>query len=123
MACMVYAARFPRLARNQKKQKLSIQALELSIDGDICDSYGDPVYVKESYQVSRTPPAIVRTQQDGTHQAVEPPPNILSKLLTGWLLAALPLRAIASPLRGNGRYIHWRFSGGERIIASLSMLN
>ncbi len=90
LACMVYAARFPRLARNQKKQELSIQALELSIDGDICDSYGDPVYVKESYQVTRTPPAIVRTQQDGTHQAVEPPPNILSKLLK-WTVHTLEI--------------------------------
>ena len=28
LACMLYAARFPRLARNQKKQELFIQTLE-----------------------------------------------------------------------------------------------
>ena len=48
------------------------------------------MYVKESYQVSRTPSAIVRTQQDGTHQAVEPPPNILSKLLK-WTMHTLEI--------------------------------
>lgn len=81
LACMVYAERFPRQARNQKKQDLSIQTLDLHIDGDICDTYGVPVYVKESYQVSRMPPTVVRTQQDGQPQIVEPPPKILSKLL------------------------------------------
>ena len=73
LACMVYAQRFPRQVRNQKKQELSIQTLKLNIDGDICDPYGDPVYIKESYQVSRTPPAVVRIQQDGAPQTVSPP--------------------------------------------------
>lgn len=90
LACMVYAERFPRQARNQKKQELSIQTLDLHIDGDICDAYGDPVYVKERYQVSRTPPAVVRTQQDGTPQTVEPPPKILSKLLK-WTVHTLEI--------------------------------
>ena len=80
LACMVYAERFPRLARNQKKQELSIQTLKLSIDGEVCDPYGDPVYVKENCQVSRTPPVVVRTQQDGISQVIEPPPKILAKL-------------------------------------------
>ena len=52
LACMVYAQRFPRRVRNQKKQERSIQALKLKIDGVICDSYSSLVYVKESYQVS-----------------------------------------------------------------------
>lgn len=65
LACMVYSERFLRQARNQKKRELSIRILKLSVDGDICDSYGDPVYIKESYEVSRTPPAIVRAQEDG----------------------------------------------------------
>lgn len=65
LACMVYSERFPRQARNQKKRELSIRILKLSVDGDICDAYGNPVYIKESYEVSRTPPAIVRTQEDG----------------------------------------------------------
>ena len=81
LVCMAYAERFPRLARNQKKQELSIQTLTLSIDSNISDPYVDPVYVKESYQVSRIPPLIVRTLQDGTHQAIEPPSKILAKLL------------------------------------------
>lgn len=81
LACMVYAQRFPRQVRNQKKQELSIQTLKLNIDGEICDPYGDPVYIKESYQVSRTPPAIVRIQRDGAPQTVSPPPKILAKLL------------------------------------------
>ncbi len=90
LACMVYAERFPHLARNQKKQELSIQTLTLSIDGGICDSYGEPVYVKESYQVSRTPSAIIRTQQDGTLQVMEPPPKILAKLLK-WTVHTLEI--------------------------------
>lgn len=90
LACMVYAERFPHLARNQKKQELSIQTLDLSIDGDICDAYGDPVYVKERYQVSRTPSVIVLTQQDGTSQTIEPPPKILSKLLK-WTVHTLEI--------------------------------
>lgn len=90
LACMVYAERFPRQARNQKKQELSIRTLELSIDGGICDSYGDPVYVKESYQVSRTPPVIVRIQQDGSSQAITPPPKTLAKLLK-WMVHTLEI--------------------------------
>lgn len=87
---MVYAGRFPRLARNQKKQELSIRALELHIDGEVCDPYGDPVYVKEDCQVSRTPPTVIRIQQDGTRQTVEPPPKILAKLLK-WTVHTLEI--------------------------------
>ena len=90
LACMVYAQRFPRQVRNQKKQELSIQTLKLNIDGDICDPYGDPVYINESYQVSRTPPAVVRTQEDGTPQTVSPPPKILAKLLK-WTVHTLEI--------------------------------
>lgn len=90
LACTVYAERFPRLARNQKKQELSIQTLELSIDGEIYDPYGDLVYVKESYQVSRVPPTVVCTQQDGTRQKIAPPPKILSKLLK-WTIHTLEI--------------------------------
>ena len=39
------------------------------------------MYVKESYQVSRIPPAVVRIQQDGVPQTVSPLPKILAKLL------------------------------------------
>lgn len=90
LACTVYAERFPRLVCNQKKQELSIQTLELSIDGEICDPYGDLVYVKESYQVSRVPLTIVCTQQDGTRQKIAPPPKILSKLLK-WAVHTLEI--------------------------------
>ena len=90
LACMVYAERFPRQARNQKKQELSIQTLKLNIDGEICDPYGDPVYVKESYQVSRTPPTVVRTQEDGVPQTITPPPKILAKLLK-WTVHTLEI--------------------------------
>ncbi len=90
LACMVYVERFPRLVRNQKKQELSIQTLTLRIDGDICDPYGDPVYLKESYHVSRVPPAVICTQQDGTPQAIEPPPKILAKVLK-WTVHTLEI--------------------------------
>ena len=90
LACMVYTQRFPRQVRNQKKQELSIQTLKLSIDGEVCDSYGDPVYVKESCQVSRTPPVVVCTQQDGISQVIEPPPKILAKLLK-WTVHTLEI--------------------------------
>lgn len=90
LACMVYAERFPHLARNQKKQELSILTLELSITGDICDPYGDPVYVDESYQISRIPPAVICTQRDGSRQTVEPPSKILAKLLK-WTVHTLEI--------------------------------
>ena len=90
LACIVYAQRFPRQIRNQKKQELSIQTLKLNIDGEICDPYGDLVYVNESYQVSRTPPIVVRTQQDGAPQTVSPPPKILAKLLK-WTVHTLEI--------------------------------
>lgn len=54
------------------------------------DSYDAPVYVKESYQVSRTPPAIIRIQQDGTRQTIEPPSKILPKLLK-WTVHTLEI--------------------------------
>ena len=90
LACMIYAQRFPRQVRNQKKQELSIQTLKLNIDGDICDPYGDPVYIRESYQVSRTSSDVVRIQQDGTSQTVSPPPKILNKLLK-WTVHTLEI--------------------------------
>ena len=90
LACMVYAQRFSRQARNQKKQELSIQTLTLNINGEICDSYGAPIYVKENYQVSRTPPTVVRTQEDGASQTIAPPPKILAKLLK-WTVHTLEI--------------------------------
>jgi len=90
LACMVYAQRFPRQARNQKKQELSIQTLKLNIDGGICDSYGDLIYVKQNYQVSRTPPTVVRTQEDGVSQTIAPPSKILAKLLK-WTVHTLEI--------------------------------
>ncbi len=62
----------------------------MNIDGGICDPYGEPVYVKESYQVSRMPPAIIRTQEDGASQTVEPPSKILAKLLK-WTVHTLEI--------------------------------
>ena len=123
MACMVYAERFPHLARNQKKQELSIQTLELSIDGEVYDPYGGLVYVKESYQVKRIPPAVIRTPQDGLRQTVEPPPKILAKLLK-WTVhtleifwweqdfcspADVELENVESPLWS----VHVEYSNGE----------
>lgn len=48
------------------------------------------MYIKENYQVSRKPPAIIRTQQDGTCQTIEPPPEILAKLLK-WTVHTLEI--------------------------------
>jgi len=86
-----------------KKQELSILTLELSINGDICAPYGDLVYVSESYQISRTPPAIVCIQQEGSRQTVEPPSKILAKLLK-WTVHMLEI------------------FGGAKITASTPML-
>ena len=68
---MVYSLRFPHLARNQRKQELSITRMELLIDGEVYDIYGDSVYVKESYLIIRKPPSITRIQQEGESQTVE----------------------------------------------------
>mgnify|MGYP004516257755 CR=1 FL=1 len=81
LACAVFAERFPCTARNQKKQELSILNMEIFANGEIIDRYGDLVYLTENYQVSRTPPAIVRIQKNGTRQTIEPPPKILAKLM------------------------------------------
>lgn len=122
LARMVYSERFPHQARNQKKQELSIQTLDLSIDGDICDSYGDPVYVKERYQVSRTPPAIVLAQQDGTPQTIKPPLKVLSKLLK-WTVHTLEIywwrEDYCNPLDAESEEesplwsVHVEYSNGE----------
>ena len=90
LACAVYAERFPRLARNQKKQELSIKILDLRIDGEVCGPYDSLVHIKERYQVSRTPPMIIRTQQDGICETAEPPSKILSKLLK-WTVHTLEI--------------------------------
>ena len=81
LACTVYAERFPRQARNQKKQELSIQRLELCSNGEVCDLYDNWVNIREDYQICRTPPAITRIQEDGALQTVEPPSKIPAKLL------------------------------------------
>ena len=90
LACMVYSERFPHLARNQRKQELSITRLELFIDGEACDLYGDPVYIKESYIVSRKPPSITRTQQDSTSETEEAQPKEMAKLLK-WAVHTLEI--------------------------------
>ncbi len=90
LACTVYAERFPRQARNQKKQELSIQRLELCINGEVCDLYGDWVNIREDYQVYRNPPAITRTLEDGVLQTVEPPSKVLAKLLK-WTVHTLEI--------------------------------
>lgn len=90
LACTVYAERFPRLARNRKKRELSIKTLDLCMDGEVCGPYGSLVRIKERCQVSRTPPTIVRTQQNGICETVEPPPKILSKLLK-WAVHTLEI--------------------------------
>lgn len=81
LACTVYAERFPHLVRNQKKQELFIQTLKLNIDREVYDPYGDLVYIKETYQVRRTPPTVICIQQDGTRQTIEPSSKPLAKLL------------------------------------------
>lgn len=90
LAREVYAARFPHAARNQRKQQLSIKRLELTVDCDDCDLYGDPVHINESYQIIRTPPAIARTLEGGSIQTVTPQPKDLAKLLK-WTVHTLEI--------------------------------
>lgn len=90
LACMVYSWRLPHFARSQRKQELSITRLELFIDGEVYDLYGDPVYIKESYLIIRKPPSITRTQQDGESQTVEPQSKALAKLLK-WTVHTLEI--------------------------------
>ena len=89
-ACEVYAERFPYAARSQKKQQLSIKVLELAVDTEVCDLYGDLTHINENYRVTRTPPSIVRTQKDGSIQTVAPQPKELSKLLK-WAVHTLEI--------------------------------
>lgn len=86
----VYAERFPRQTRNQKKQELSVQRLEPCVNGEVCSLNGDWVNIRENYQTYRTPPAITRTQEDGALQTVEPPSKVLAKLLK-WTVHTLEI--------------------------------
>ena len=90
LAREVYAERFPYASRNQRKQQPSIKVLELAVDDEVCDLYGDPMRINENYHVTRTPPAIVRTQEDGSVQTVAPQPKELSKLLK-WAVHTLEI--------------------------------
>ena len=90
LAREIYAGRFPHVARNQRKQQLSIKVLELKVDAEVYDLYGDPMHINENYRVTRTPPAIVRTQGDGSVQTVAPQPKALSKLLK-WTVHTLEI--------------------------------
>ena len=40
---MVYGERSP-LGEKSEKQELSVQTITLSIDGDICNCYDEPIY-------------------------------------------------------------------------------
>ena len=90
LAREVYAERFPYAARNQRKQQLSIKVLELAVDSEVYDLYGDSTHINENYRVTRTPPAIVRTQEDGSVQTAAPQPKELSKLLK-WVVHTLEI--------------------------------
>ena len=90
LAREIYAERFPYAARNQRKQQLSIKVLELTVDTEVCDLYGDLTHINENYLFNRTPPAIVRTQGDGSVQTVAPQPKALSKLLK-WTVHTLEI--------------------------------
>ena len=63
---------------------------ELAVDTEVYDLYGDPMHINENYRVTRTPPAIARTQKDGSSQTVEPQPKALSKLLK-WAVHTLEI--------------------------------
>lgn len=60
------------------------------VDSKDYDLYGDPVHINENYQVTRTPPAIIRTQKDGSIQTVMPQPKKLAKLLK-WTVHTLEI--------------------------------
>lgn len=90
LARAVYAERFPYAARNQRKQQLSIKALELMVDSEDYDLHSNPIHINENYQVTRTPPAIIRTQEDGSIQTVTPQPKELAKLLK-WTVHTLEI--------------------------------
>ena len=90
LAREVYAARFPHATRNQRKQQLSIKTLEVMVDSEGCNLYGDPMRIKESYQITRIPPAIICTQEDGSTQMVTPQPKDLAKLLK-WTVHTLEI--------------------------------
>lgn len=90
LAREIYAEQFPHAVRNQRKQQLSIKVLELMVNAEIYDLYGDPTHINENYRITRTPPAIVRTQEDGSVQTVAPQPKELSKLLK-WTVHTLEI--------------------------------
>lgn len=133
LACLVYAERFPRQARNQKKRELSIQRLELCVNGEVCDLYGNWVNIREGYRVCRTPPAITRTLEDGALQTVGPPPKVLAKLLK-WTVHTLEIywwgQDFCDPANDEFRdtqpsvwNIHVEYSNGEvQDAASTDML-
>ena len=90
LAREIYAERFPYASRNQRKQQLSIKVLELAVDTEVYDIYGDLTHINENYRVTRTPPAIVRPLKGGSVQTVEPQPKELSKLLK-WTVHTLEI--------------------------------
>ena len=90
LASAVYAERFPHAVRNEQKQALSIKTLELSVNGEVYDSYGDPAFVTVDYRITKTPPTIVRMQGDGIPQTVNPQPKALAKLLK-WAVHTLEI--------------------------------
>ena len=119
----VYVERFPYAARNQRKQQLSIKVLELAVDTEVHDIYGDLTHINKNYRVTRTPPAIVRTQEDGSIQTAVPQPRELSKLLK-WTVHTLEIFCweqdfcepfdieLDEPEPVTGR-IHVEYSNGE----------
>lgn len=89
------------MARSQKKQQLFIRALELAVDSEVYNLYGDPMHINENYCVTRTPPSIIRTQEGGSVQVVTPQPKELAKLkklspqaafLTDWMSFCFPFQ-------------------------------
>lgn len=80
MAKVIYNSRFPYAERNERKKQLQVRYMELYVNGEICDEYGDEISLQAVFSVN----SVERTVQihSGEHtETVTLPQKDMTNLL------------------------------------------
>lgn len=85
----LFQARFPVAERNEKKKQLRLKHLELSVNGEMYDEYGDEYKLQAAFSVDQKK-STIQMRQEGIEQIVALPSKEMSGLLR-WMVNSLEI--------------------------------
>ncbi len=89
LAHEVFQARFPFAERNEKKKQLHLKHLELSVNGEMYDEYGDEYVLQAAFSVDQKR-STIQLRQEGLEQTAVLPSKKMSGLLH-WMVNNLEI--------------------------------